>query len=325
MQELLKNWLADLNGKNQNTYKFALQLAILEFSRDQHITYTKIAHFFAHKYWDNVVAYNLRETTNIDQAPYFHTAIYHVAKSHKLEGLYFHQAKRKLPHLTELILKQLPNGYNRALQNPISRLQSNSTSVKTGSGSSTGEGWLFHWDSSKELITFNAHFKNLIQENSVLLKKLTVFHWALFIERYNQLPSVTSKLIDKNESRTIKKKIRDLVIEHAQGQCFYCEEFTEVFDIDHFIPFAFIFDHPLWNLVYSCQECNRGKEGKFEKLPRRHFLNKLLLNNRELVNNSALAKEYFQKNNILNEHIQKTYQNCINAGFKTWEPKRVKK
>lgn len=311
--------MADLNGRNQNTYKFALQLAILDNCQKSQIKYIDVAHNFAERYWNNVVAYNLRESINIDRAPYFHQAIIKVAKENELEGLYYNHAIKKIKNLKSLIVSEVQSGYKTTLQNPISRLQTSSNSVRTGTGSPKGQGWLYSWDSKSESIKFNKKFQEEIYLHRELLKKLTVFHWALFIERYNQAPSVTNKLLDAKKSRSIKKLVKELVIGIANEKCFYCDQTPEKVEIDHFIPFAFLFDNPIWDLVYSCSDCNSGTGGKFEKLPQDHYLTKLFKRNKQMFNEDSEIFEGFEKLEELEDHIQKTYQACLNAGFQNWQ------
>ena len=324
MELLISNWMADLNGRNQNTYKFALQLAILDNCNENQITYAEIAKSFAAKYWNNVVAYNLRESINIDRAPYFHQSIIKIAKEHSLEGLYYKHATKKVKNLKHLIVDDIPGGYRTTLQNPISRLQAGSDSIRTGTGSPKGEGWLYKWDNKSELITLDDHFQNELFPHRELLKKLTVFHWALFIERYNQAPSVTNKLLDAKKSRTIKKLVREYIMSMANQKCFYCDETPENVEIDHFIPFAFLFDNPLWDLVYSCSDCNSGVGGKFEKLPPSFYLDKLYDRNKEMFNEDSEVFEGFKRLDDLQDYIKKTYQACLNAGFQNWQQSNVK-
>lgn len=318
METIIQNWLSDLNGRNSNTYKFALQMAILDHANKSEVSYKDIAKNFAQRYWNNVVAYNLRESTNIKKAPYFHKACLDIANEYELEGLFFKHAKKKCPNIIELIVEKLHGGYRTTLQNPISRLQANTSSVKSGTGSPQGSGWLYRWDSSKEMIYFNKKLINKVYLHQDLLKKLTVFHWALFIERFNQAPSVTNKLLDAKKSRAIKKLVRELVTGIADDKCFYCGDKPEKVEIDHFIPFAFLFDNPIWDLVYSCSDCNSGQGGKFEKLPPERFLDILFERNKTMFNQDPEIFEGFESLSELEEHISKTYQACINAGFGEW-------
>ncbi len=91
--------------------------------------------------------------------------------------------------------------------------------------------------------------------------------------------------------------------------------------MDHFIPFAFLFDHPAWDLVASCKDCNRGiKTGKFEKLPNRDKnLVKLHERNEQLFIKNKELFASFSSIDEIREFTEKQYEICSNAGFKLWK------
>lgn len=93
---------------------------------------------------------------------------------------------------------------------------------------------------------------------------------------------------------------------YQKGKCFYCYRpitiesgKDETCDIDHFVPLSFQYDNRLdlqlngvWNLVLSCQDCNRGEgTGKFRRLPSKKFLERLHKRNEFLVNSNHPLKE----------------------------------
>jgi len=93
------------------------------------------------------------------------------------------------------------------------------------------------------------------------------------------------------ESHGRRKSItgcRDVLSGYQQGWCFYCGSQISVVpgsptlaDVDHFIPhllqaeIAQINIDGVWNLVLSCQGCNRGGGGKFGRLAHLVYLEKL--------------------------------------------------
>lgn len=101
------------------------------------------------------------------------------------------------------------------------------------------------------------------------------------------------------ESRTTYRrslaKARNSLSGYQKGKCFYC--FADIFiqdeyscEVDHFIPFHLRYRLPwdlngIWNLVLSCESCNRGAIiGKFGSLPNRYLLERLIRRNNYLVN-----------------------------------------
>ena len=94
---------------------------------------------------------------------------------------------------------------------------------------------------------------------------------------------------------------------YQNGHCFYC--FDEIRlnaneeqlpDVDHVLPHTLLkrssnFQHynlnGVWNLVLSCQSCNRGEGGKFEKLVMPHLLRRLHVRNEYLIGSNHPLKE----------------------------------
>jgi hypothetical protein len=101
------------------------------------------------------------------------------------------------------------------------------------------------------------------------------------------------------ESRTTYRrdlsKARDALSGYQRGRCFYC--FSDIFvqesytcEVDHFLPFHLRYKMPMdlngvWNLVLSCESCNRGTGvGKFGALPHKNLLGRLIKRNNYLIN-----------------------------------------
>jgi hypothetical protein len=96
---------------------------------------------------------------------------------------------------------------------------------------------------------------------------------------------------------------RDALIGYQKGKCFYC--FTDVHinrgetlpEVDHFFPhilkqqgFGAIIDG-VWNLVLSCQGCNRGIGGKFDRVPSLRLLERLHTRNEFLISSHHPLRE----------------------------------
>lgn len=94
-------------------------------------------------------------------------------------------------------------------------------------------------------------------------------------------------------------RVRPALNGYQRGRCFYC--YCElaivggagvVIDVDHFIPHflgpylsgaASAIIDGVWNLVLSCNECNRGVGGKFGRLPSVTLLERLYARNESLI------------------------------------------
>lgn len=98
--------------------------------------------------------------------------------------------------------------------------------------------------------------------------------------------------------------VRDALNGYQKGYCFYCfDDITidnnkeNLCDVDHFFPHILQSKLPeinfngVWNLVLTCQDCNRGQNGKFAKLPTIKYLERLHKRNEYLINSHHPLRE----------------------------------
>ena len=91
---------------------------------------------------------------------------------------------------------------------------------------------------------------------------------------------------------------------YQKGHCFYCfspistkNGSKNLADVDHFIPHVMrntldgLNVDGVWNLVPSCKDCNRGKGGKFDKIPELELLRRLHLRNTYLIHSHHPLRE----------------------------------
>lgn len=117
----------------------------------------------------------------------------------------------------------------------------------------------------------------------------------------------------RKQRRVDLTSCRDALNGYQKGKCFYCFAPISVIigadnltDIDHFFPHALAeFIQPIdgvWNLVLSCQQCNRGEGGKFERLPHLDYLARLHKRNEFLISSHHPLRE------VLMQQTGKTIQ-----------------
>lgn len=108
------------------------------------------------------------------------------------------------------------------------------------------------------------------------------------------------------QDRSLRRKnitsVRSALNGYQKGKCFYCfadidaTDGGESCDVDHFFPHALqpytsINLDGVWNLVLSCQHCNRGEKGKFARIPDVKYLERLNKRNNFLVNSHHPLRE----------------------------------
>ena len=134
---------------------------------------------------------------------------------------------------------------------------------------------------------------------------------------------------------------RDALNGYQKGYCFYCfnpistiTNNPNVADVDHFFPHLLARYTPsinfdgIWNLVLSCQGCNRGKQGKFEKLPTISLLERLHTRNSFLIESHHPLRETLISQTGKNEtkrisFLQKVYNDSVKKLINVWEPINV--
>ena len=129
---------------------------------------------------------------------------------------------------------------------------------------------------------------------------------------------------------------RDSLNGYQKGKCFYCFENISInpkddnlADVDHFFPWM-IRDkvenvNGVWNLVLACKSCNRGENGKFERLPSRDLLQRLHQRNEYLINSHLPLRETLIRQTGKNtqqriNYLQAQYNVAKISLIHTWEP-----
>jgi len=321
MNEVVKNWLMDLDGDNTSTYKFCLQAFILNHlknDRGLEARIDQIHDYFVKRYWDNANIFKFVELTNKGSVPLYHSAIITVSNKHSLDGVGFDYAIKKIPNLTDQVKDEIGN-FKNVLSNPISLLQQSNKSKISAPSERVGKGWLYGWDIGKGIITFDKESAKAVVETSRELEIFTTHFLAKFIEKRCSTPCLLSKLMPDPERKPIPNGLKR-IIHDEDNKCFYCGEARKL-EVEHFIPHSFLYDHPLWDLVLGCEDCNRGEKiGKFEKLPKKEpFLKKLMDANEIRFTNLKDHFKEFDSFNALKLHISEQYQNCFKAGHAIWD------
>lgn len=142
---------------------------------------------------------------------------------------------------------------------------------------------------------------------------------------------------DQSMKRKSVTSSRSALNGYQKGRCFYC--FSELtllgdgmnVDVDHFFPHKLkqqdrvLTVDGVWNLVLSCQQCNRGVNGKFDRIPSVELLKRLHTRNeffigshhplRETLINQT-GKSVADRAKFLNDVYRKVQLNPATA----WQP-----
>ncbi len=198
----------------------------------------------------------------------------------------------------------------------------------------------------------DAFFKLGEQKQLADLEQETEARWRLVEAAWENNISRNLMLVEYEESsqcligvnaiqRTNVTSARPALNGYQKGRCFYC--FREISivhgapdsaEVDHFFPHMLKqCDHNkpidgVANLVLACQECNRGPNGKFERLPSLPLLERLFNRNEYLISShhplrETLMAQTGSTSKKREEYIQEAY-NCatlfVGAGKRKWQP-----
>jgi 5-methylcytosine-specific restriction endonuclease McrA len=143
---------------------------------------------------------------------------------------------------------------------------------------------------------------------------------------------------DRLLRRTSITPCRDALNGYQKGKCFYCfrdislvDGAGDLADVDHFFPHrlkGFRVADPVdgvWNLVLACQACNRGGEGKFDRLPQVRYLERLHRRNEYLIDSHHPLRETLRLQTGASEaarcaFLQEAYGGAIRLLVQTWKP-----
>jgi 5-methylcytosine-specific restriction endonuclease McrA len=144
--------------------------------------------------------------------------------------------------------------------------------------------------------------------------------------------------VDKNLKRIDVTSSRDALNGYQKGKCFYCKRSILIergsersCDVDHFFPHnlkhhGFEDINNIWNLVLSCQDCNRGHGGKFEKIPKIEYLTALNKRNNFYIESHHPLRETIIKQTgispeIRHKFLQRYFDRALEMVPVTWKPK----
>ena len=294
-------------GAKDNTYKFALSKFLLDYANTTEvdatkiISYSTIAEKFLEYYWFQECKYKLKQDFKIKRMPVIikiireHCGIEYIPFSYER---YFKSRISQKKLMIEAIEQH-------CLMDVIPRLQPKGTFSYYKH---------YHTLSSnckkyrvppkdKRYIELSQEAHLFLKENYENLHKILIYEWAKFLEKTNFTPRLIAKIEGLGlQKRGSLKRYREILLDNNEKKCFYCNNLVKEDDIhvDHFIPWSYIFEDQLWNLVISCSDCNLKKS---DNLAPKICVKKID------TRNSQYNLNPYDKN------IKEYYESCYNAGF----------
>ena len=267
-------------GRKDNTYKFALARALIEYCRitpsgtaTHDIPYSYFADKFLEYYWHQECKYRIKQDFKTNSTPKVIQAIRRVFNNNTYGSFEMVGSKeRELGR--DMILKTVFGHARSKTSLVIPRFQN----VAEGSGSTLKKRF-YEYDDDAKIVRLRPEAFEFFKSNHKILSMAVLSEWAKFLERINKsLPMLVAKIEQDEMHRESLAKYRKMYLEHA-SHCFYCRDKLETshIQVDHFLPWSYIFEDQPWNLVLACSRCNLKKSAS---LPQEDFRTEIIGRNR---------------------------------------------
>ena len=311
----MKPYINDLlelinNGEMDNTYKMSWIKSIVEVCEKdckEEIHFDELSPIIFKYYWNQTIFFNLYQSANKKKKPKIIQYTEEEIESYK----------RKYSTSQPITYIRLRDSIRKTVIKKISTVLKENVS------------WRFLILNKKKYDIYSLDLENktikvkhpdVIKEYSDILHQAINYRWSQKLEDYDGSPRICKKIkgIDRDQTpkrKSLKKFHKYLDMENPNKICFLDE--SEIpsgeLSVDHVIPWSYMFEDDLWNLVYVKKGPNSSKgniipdESLITKLEKR---NKNLL--RILIENDIKGKDVDE----LQLSIEKDYLRRFWIGFK---------
>jgi hypothetical protein len=307
-------------GLFSNSYKFSLMRALADLSIDRNsnglvISKLSLARKFVEYYWPLEVRYHLRQAAVPNKNPVVMRLIKREVISLKLPNE-FSFSKFTEEHGSRAT-KIFSNVANQAFRDVIQRFHN----IRNGEALSPA---LF--EECAEGLRLAKGAKDLLGKHQRVVELLAIGGWVKFTEQYSSAPRLFEKIEGSVRRKSLNKYRNYLSALHGE-QCLYCGvEIGDDFHVDHFVPWVFVAEDKLWNLVPTCPNCNSAKSSN---LPRSELLvimcarNAGIRDSRSLPSNLRKDMKDWPSSEALETHMRSLYSRCEAEGFSVWTPTAI--
>ena len=304
-------------GQFANSYKFALLRSLAAFGAEQGSGYETVEHEwlagkFIEFYWPLTVRFKIRQATVPNKDP---VVMRYIRNEKTTLGLSPETSLPKYQNKYQDRHAQLvPKVVRKAFADVIPRFHTvGKKEVKPALYEPVGEG-----------ILIDADARQFLNANHKALDLLAIGSWVKFTEKFSSAPRLYEKIQGLKFKRSALKPYKEF-FQTVLGEtnCFYCgREAQAQSHVDHVIPWSFVAEDKVWNLVLSCEKCNGEKSSQTPEDP---FVEKLIRRNEALL---AMDDSKFPPSVIrdltewrpggLQKNVEILVVRCRADGFGTW-------
>jgi hypothetical protein len=289
------------HARKSASYKPALLKALVRCCRqsdDLRIPLDAVGREFTKLYWNQTVVYHLRQAASLSKESTAVKLVRRTAQAYKARDL-----------------AELPAAGRAKIDGQMSKLLTVNVVHAFHKSRPPEMPLLYRWEPGQDHVVITPKAHSFLKAQAAPLELVANFYWAEFLEDCNRLaPRIVQKVSRDGASRKSLQKYLKVLREESNVQCFYCEAplgEQRAPTVDHVIPWSFLLEDDLWDLVLACTRCNSAKS---DWLPDHAFIEKLLLRNRDLSRDGiSLA--------IGEPEIERLYEAAISVEWpRSWSP-----
>lgn len=285
------------NARKTASYKYVFFKSILDnlfnVNENLEISFDDLSKDFSIIYWNIIAKYKLPQYQNGRQSKMEKYVYQFISSDEMVDEVDFYSLKEDIQEEYLQVTK------NVISINVVGALYSDFNEV------------IYGFDIKRKVIWFNKNTYRFLIEYKSSLEKLNYYAWILWIEnilriRDEEASNLATKLECSNKRKSLERFKDELRLKGDEEKCFYCGSKISICNchLDHFIPWSFVHDDKIWNLVYSCSSCNTSKN---DRIPNDQFLLKIQGRNKVLLNNSY------------EQELNRLYNAALHNGFACWE------
>jgi 5-methylcytosine-specific restriction endonuclease McrA len=305
-------------GLKTNSYKLALLRSLVAIvcrsnSTSLRITRTDLAEQFVERYWPLALLFHIRQATVPDKDPVIMRLIRR------------EQGRLKFPETTSLHrYRKNYSGDYRQLIATVARQAFDDVLPRFHTVHKRQlEPYLYRLDGSDVIIETDVC--EFLRKNARCVDLLAIAGWVAFTEQFTSAPRLFEKIEGATASRKQLAPYRTFLGAVDGFACFYCGvPVPSNAPVDHLVPWAFVAEDKIWNLVITCESCN-GK--KSSSVAGSGFIERLQERNEKLLSISAKLLPSLIRQELvewrvrdLREHLLLLAERCRLDGFTEWHP-----
>ena len=287
------------------SYKPALLKALTRIasrSDSLAISLEDIGEEFAKMYWNQVVVYHLRQASSVSKESEVIRLISQVSRDYGMRSF-----------------SDLPKAGREKIRAAMARILTINVLAAFHTSKPADMPFLFDWSKGETRVRLSSESHTFLCENSGVLQVVANYHWATFLEACNRLaPKIIQKVARDGARRGSLIPYLRILSEDGPQECFYCGtgfEDSRAAVVDHVIPWSFLLEDPIWDLVLSCAKCNSAKS---DWLPESEFISRLVRRNRETLHARLQGKISLL---FGAEDVERLYQAAISLEWpRFWTP-----